>query len=305
MYGAYSAGVLSGWTETGARPEFDVVTGVSTGSLIGLAAFLGPKYDGIAREFYTDTKVSDIYTTRAWIQVPWSDSIASSKPLKKLVDGVVTDDVLAAIAKEHRTGRRFYVGTTHLESRKFVVWDMGAIAHRKDLRKFRDVILASCSVPGMLSPVRITQEANGQTASELHVDGGTAAALFVPQGLLAPVKGGPSGTNVYVIVAGKLFADPGAVRNRVLPVMGTSMTSLLYSSARAEIAIIHHLTKLAGANFHLSAVPASDRADPDGLAFDPREMTRLYELGYVSGVAGPEWMTTPPFESSATDAIRE
>lgn len=158
----------------------------------------------------------------------------------------------------------------------------------------------------MLSPVRIVSEVNGRQVSELHVDGGTTAALFVPQGLITPAANGdPSGTNVYVIVAGKLFADPGKVRTRVLPVLGASANSLLYGSCRSEIAIIYHLSKLAGANFHLSAVPASDPANPDGLDFDPREMTRLYEIGYVKGVAGPEWMTIPPFESSATDAIRE
>src|SRR5262245_17270957 len=61
MYGAYTAGFLGGWTQTGQRPEFDVVTGVSTGSLAGLAAFLGPKYDPVAREFYTVTRAEDVY----------------------------------------------------------------------------------------------------------------------------------------------------------------------------------------------------------------------------------------------------
>lgn len=309
MYGAYSAGVLAGWSETGNRPEFDVVTGVSTGALAGLAAFLGPKFDGIAREFYTTVQASSIYNFRSWVLVPWADSIASSKPLRQLIETAVDERILNQVASEHRRGRRFYVGTTHLESRRFVAWDMGAIACRggpEALGRFRDVLLASCSVPGMLPPVRIAYECNGQPRSELHVDGGTTAALFVPQGLISTAPGGgPSGTNVYIIVAGKLFADPGKVRTRVLPVLEASANSLLYGSARSEIAIVHHLCKLAGANFHLSAVPSSDRTSPDGLGFDPKEMTRLYEVGYVQGVSGPEWMTAPPFESAATDAVRD
>jgi hypothetical protein len=309
MYGAYSAGVLSGWTETGNRPEFDVVTGVSTGSLMGLAAFLGPNFDSVAREFYTVTKASDVYNFRAWVLVPWADSIATSRPLKKLINGVVDEQVLAAVAREHRRGRRLYVGTTHLESRKFVVWDMGAIAVHGGpdaLDRFRAVLLASCSVPGVMPPVPIAMVRNGKTVTELHVDGGTTAALFVPQGLLAPRPDGTaSGTEVYVVVAGKLFADPEKVRTRVLPVLSASANGLLYGSARGEIATIYHLSRLAGADFHLTAVPASDRANPDGLDFNPREMTRLYEVGYVHGVAGPEWMTAPPFESAATDPPRE
>ena len=301
MYGAYTSGIMAGWTETGARPEFDVVTGVSTGSLAGLAAFMGPKYDVIAREFYTTVNAADIYSFRSWVLLPWADSIASSKPLKKLINSVVDESLLTIVAREHRRGRRFYVGTTQLESRKFVVWDMGAIASKggpEAVERFRDVMLASSSVPGMMPPVRITSEINGRTVSELHVDGGTTAGLFVPKGLLVTAPDGkPSGTNVYVIVAGKLYADPGKVRTRVLPVMATSANSLIYASCRAEIATIHALARLAGANFHLQAVPSSDRAAPDGLEFNPKEMTRLYEVGYVQGVSGPEWMSAPPFES--------
>ncbi len=39
--GAFGAGLLNGWTQTGTRPEFSVVTGVSTGALISPFAFLG------------------------------------------------------------------------------------------------------------------------------------------------------------------------------------------------------------------------------------------------------------------------
>ncbi|MDP3370702.1 MAG: patatin-like phospholipase family protein, partial [Brevundimonas sp.] len=43
--GAYGAGVLTGWTESGTRPAFQVVTGVSTGALAAPFAFLGPEWD--------------------------------------------------------------------------------------------------------------------------------------------------------------------------------------------------------------------------------------------------------------------
>ena len=41
--GAFGAGLLNGWSETGTRPEFKMVTGVSTGALIAPFAFLGPQ----------------------------------------------------------------------------------------------------------------------------------------------------------------------------------------------------------------------------------------------------------------------
>lgn len=308
MYGAYTSGFLAGWSETGRRPEFDVVTGVSTGALAGLAAFLGPNYDGVAREFYTATRAEDVYNFRAWVVVPWADSLATSKPLKALIEAAVDETILAAIAREHRRGRRFYVGTTCLESRKFVVWDMGAIACKgpEALGRFRDIVLASCSVPGIMPPVPLRVQNNGVETTELHVDGGTSASLFVPKGLLAAgPNGAPSNANVYVLLAGKLFHNPDQVRSRVLPVLGASMNSLLYGSARAEIAIIHHLTRLGGANFHLTAVPADDTADPDGLQFDTQEMKRLYDMGYKAASSGPAWLPAPPFESAATDPPRE
>ncbi len=48
--GAYGAGLLGGWSKTGKRPEFSLVTGVSTGALIAPFAFLGPKYDEMLRD---------------------------------------------------------------------------------------------------------------------------------------------------------------------------------------------------------------------------------------------------------------
>jgi len=40
------------------------------------------------------------------------------------------------------------------------------------LELFRNVLTASCSIPGVFEPARITVEANGRQFEELHVDGG-------------------------------------------------------------------------------------------------------------------------------------
>src|ERR1700741_2925965 len=50
--GAYGAGVLVGMTKAHTRPQFEIVTGVSTGALIAPAAFLGPEYDHLLEEGY-------------------------------------------------------------------------------------------------------------------------------------------------------------------------------------------------------------------------------------------------------------
>ena len=51
--GAFGAGLLVGWTAAGTRPEFQIVTGVSTGATIATLAFLGPEYDDSLRQVYS------------------------------------------------------------------------------------------------------------------------------------------------------------------------------------------------------------------------------------------------------------
>ena len=75
--------------------------------------------------------------------------------------------------------------------------------------------------------------------------------------------------------------------------------------ARAEIATIFYQSKLTGGNFFLTALPDSDNGVPLGLDFDPKEMARLYEVGYCHGIGGPAWITAPPFENAATDPPRQ
>ena len=52
--GAFGAGFLNGWSATGRRPVFKIVTGVSTGALMAPFAFLGPQYDARAARVLHD-----------------------------------------------------------------------------------------------------------------------------------------------------------------------------------------------------------------------------------------------------------
>ena len=62
--GAFGAGLMNGWTEAGTRPEFKMVTGVSTGALIAPFAFLGPDYDAALREVYTTMTPDRVFRAR-------------------------------------------------------------------------------------------------------------------------------------------------------------------------------------------------------------------------------------------------
>jgi len=67
--GAFGAGLLYGWTESGTRPEFTMVTGVSTGALIAPFAFLGPEYDSVIKEIYTTHSNEDLLSLRSFSKI--------------------------------------------------------------------------------------------------------------------------------------------------------------------------------------------------------------------------------------------
>ena len=126
--GAYGAGLLKGWSAAGSRPRFRIVTGVSTGALGATYAFLGKDYDKKLEQAYTTIRTEDIMTKRSILAWPYSDSLADTAPLKKLIARFHPDDVLQAVAQEHAKGRRLYVMTTNLDVDRAVIWDLGAIA---------------------------------------------------------------------------------------------------------------------------------------------------------------------------------
>jgi hypothetical protein len=179
--GAFGAGLINGWTESGERPHFKVVTGVSTGALIAPYAFLGPDYDAKLRESYTTVDASHIFEILGILPMLFSESATSTKPLQDLIATGVDEKLLDAVAVEYKKGRRLYVASTNLDAEQPIIWDMGAIAAsgRPDrLALFRKVMLASASIPSLFPPVMIDVRANGEQRQEMHVDGGVFFQSF-------------------------------------------------------------------------------------------------------------------------------
>ncbi len=325
MFGAYTAGVLSGWTRSEKRPEFDVVTGISTGALIAPLAFLGPQHDAVMERFYTRITRKDIFTYKSWVTVPFRDAVASSAPLREIVDASITLEIIDAIGREHRAGRRLYVGTTNLDTRRFVTWDLGAIANvsapteperlvkLKAARKLiLDVLIASCSLPVVFSPVRIEVEIDGKKYTELHIDGAVTAPVFVPPMVIdaaapdprKPAKLQPA-ANLYIIQASKSYVEPFPVEARVLPVLSISTSTVLTSQTRLQASNLYHMCRIAGVQFNMTGIPADFPTPLGGLEFDRAEMNKLFEKGFEFGFAGPKWWSAPPERGPGeTDTIR-
>lgn len=301
-YGAYSAGFMAGWSQTGTRPEFDVVTGISTGALVAPLVFLGPEYDSRLGRLYTGIQAADIFRIHTWVAIPFRDSVATSAPLRELIESQISPALLEMIAAEHRKGRRLYVGTTNLDTKRLVIWDLGAIACRgcpDGCRLFRDVLLASCSVPGMLPPVRFDLEVDGKQVTEMHADGGATAQLFMPSHVFAlaaapgPDKEKAEPATMYAVVAGKLYADATPVKAKILPVLGSSATALIYSYCRADASNLYGQARAAGMKYHLTALPATFKTLDTSVDFDPRRMQQLFDEGMCQGNAGPAWRSGP------------
>ena len=180
--GAFGAGFLSGWSKHGDRPKFKIVTGVSTGSLQATFAFLGSDYDEMLTQVFTQYGTANIYTERGVLGALLGDSAWDSEPLRNLIEQYITSDVLEAVAERHARGYRLFVGTSNMDTGEFIIWDMGAIAssNRADkLEHYRQILLASCSIPILFSPVYFPVEIEGEKYWEMHMDGGAQAQLFL------------------------------------------------------------------------------------------------------------------------------
>ena len=300
--GAFAAGVLTGWTEAGTRPEFTVVTGVSTGSLIAPFAYLGPPYDQRLTEAYTQISGEDVFRRKPVLRVLGSTSAADNTPLRNLVSRYVTDEMVADIARENARGRKLLVGTTNLDAGRPVVWDIGAIAgsgvpDRKAL--IQNILVASSSIPGVFPPVKIKVEADGRTFDELHVDGGTSNQAFMfPSNFSVKaqdIKQKRSGMErtLFVIRNGKVTQRYAAVKPRLASIVGRSISTLITSQGVGDLYRMYANAQRDGIAFKAIWVPESfTMEEPE--PFDPAYMKALYVVGRTMGRNGIPWASQPP-----------
>lgn len=297
VYGAYSAGVLYGWSKCGERPLFDVVTGISTGSLIAPLAFLGAEYDEEIKRFYTTLEKRDIFALQV-LRGLIGESFATNDPLREQVERMLTPRVVRRIAEEHCKGRRLYVGTTERDAKRFVVWDIGAIANRgqaDDRDLIRTILLGSAAIPGFFPAAKIPVTIDGKPYVEHHVDGGTSTSVF----FRPPYQPGGTpedlaGTDLYVIVAGKLFADPKVLKPRALRIGMESVSAVAYAQTRGDLQRIYFVSMLTGMNFHLASIPEAYPAPHANTDFDPVVMTGMFNEGIRQVKLGTVWRRSPP-----------
>lgn len=307
--GAFGAGVLTGMSAAGGRPQFTFVSGVSAGALIAPLAFLGPDYDPLLRDAFTDGRAEPL-GEGGLLSILFSQE-ARRAALYGLVESIVDQEMLQRIAAEHARGRRLMVVTTNLDAQRPVAWDMGAIAssgHPAALKLFRDVLTASSSVPGAFAPTLIEVEAGGRPFSELHVDGGATTQVFtVPESILASggFRGAPRDvpTRLYIVINNRLQPDFEVVQGSTLPVLGRSLSSLIKTHSRLTLVATQEFARNRGIGFNLTYIGDDFPKEPKP-SFETAYMRAIYKYGYEKALSGRLWTSGVPFpEQSARQLL--
>ena len=276
--GAFGAGIIIGLTEAGKRPDFSMVTGVSTGALMAPFVFAGTKYDDKLRDAYTTITAADIFELGGK-----GESFFDTWPLKDLIAKRVTPELLNDVAAEHRRGRRLLVLTTNLDAERPVAWNMGAIAAKggdKALKLFRDVLLAAGSIPGAFPPVLIDVEAGGHKFQEMHGDGGLNNQFFIApqQMLLSTSNSRLPATDLYVIINTTLSPNFYPTDRDTISILGRGISVGVRTLTRVMIDQAHAAAKRNGIGFHLATIDPAFNVPSRG-AFDPDYMKALFKFG--------------------------
>ena len=294
-HGAWGAGVLHGWKNT---PSFQIVTGISTGALMATFAFLGEAYDEKLKRFYTTVSDEDIIRRRSLLGALFSNSFYSTAPLKRLLEQQLPDALIDDVARAAtEQGRQLWVGTVDLDTGQFCSWDLTQIAQQQDYALYRDVVLASASMPVLTPPVEI----NGS----LHVDGGTRLQVFATQMLgrafqsyrmmlrrqeRSPDVPPQEKPTAYIVINGKLVVEKACTKNGVVDIGLRSLTLVLNET------LLGNLHRLQGEysedwRFQASWIPDDYCLDFGTFDFDRDTMQRLF-------ATGSNWVQNNPWHAT-------
>lgn len=306
--GAYGAGVLTGWSDRGDRPQFEVVTGVSTGALMAPFAFIGPDGDAELSRAFVDGRTSGVLEPR-WVMAAFGPGLYRQGPLKARVASVITPEMIDAVAAQHRLGRRLFVATTSLDTQRQVIWDLGALAaggDRNRREKFIDILVASASIPVIFPPVLIELERDGARVRELHADGRTTANFFVaPERLMLDreLLGSPAVPgHVWVLVNGSPEPQFMLPPQTSLGVAARSLDALMKASTRINLIAVSEFSRLNDLRLSVTVMPSSMQSG--SLNFGADRAVRLFDAGRTAAAAGTAWEAYEHPDTSMEEVVQ-
>ena len=263
-WGAYGAGFIDGWSKREAalgdpRPQFDVVTGVSTGAIIGTFALLGPDYDAALEDAYRGTSSRDLFRRRSIFTVPFWNSFNDPQPIEDSLTAALSTDTIARLAEAFRQRRSLWAGAVNFDSGQFTQFDLTDIAAElpPDIARNEivDRLMAASAVPGFFPPRFI----NGC----MYMDGGVRQNLFVSQigGAIDAASGSAKlhdGTTVdiYAIINGTTAPSRRLTDNTLI---GVGIRGFELASDQIQLASLREIYDYAKAKgFHLYWTSADD-----------------------------------------------
>jgi hypothetical protein len=310
-YGAFGAGVLKGWGQVSgemARPEFDVVTGVSTGALIAPLAFVGSE-DAYERAFqvFQNPKPQWFRDRGLFAILIEKASLTDNTGLRQDMETTIDEAMIREIASGHEQNRALLIGTTNIDMGMLTMWDVGKIAHdiisggkRRD--RLDDVVMASASIPGVFPPVEID--------GDLYVDGGVTRNIAYTTDQEFPNSAGniwmrehpdrplPK-IRFWVIINNQLGTAPKQVAAGWPSLMVRSLEVSIRSSTISSLkglavtSILMRLRGNANVEFRYISIPDEWRPPVEG-AFKKETMISLAELGKAMGADPANWKVTVP-----------
>lgn len=297
--GAFGAGVLVGMSRSQTRPPFELVTGVSAGALLAPFAFLGPEWDGRMQEAFTgkySARLLDSPSRTLLARLLSPHALPHHNPLFQLVDHFVTPQMIAAVATEATKGRQLVVATTDLDKHETVLWNLSMIAEHGGTAArtlFRDVLIASASVPGVFPPVLIHVRDGNREYEEMHVDGGITTSVFsmpLIAGILPTAMPALHGAHLYVIVNGQLARMVQTTPYRTVDIIASAFAAELTYKTRE--AIVQDIASAQRLNMQLSlaSIPA-DYPQSNFIDFDQARIRSLFEYASRCSAAGSLWLT--------------
>ena len=301
--GAFGAGLICGWTAHGTRPDFELVTGVSTGALTAPFAFLGPQWDPQLRSVYTDITPGEVLETRGLIAAVFDDALADNTPLYRTISRHLDERMLVALAQAYREGRLLLVASTNLDAQMPVIWNIGAIAasgHPRALELVRRLLLASAAIPGAFPPVMFDVTVGQENFQEMHVDGGAFAQVFLYPRLLGDRRRERARRGVRVIPArahvirnGRLDPAWATVDRRTLSIAGRAISTMIAASGLNDVTRIWNNTQRDGVDFNLAFI-GRDFTGTYTEPFEQAYMRQLFDYGFEKARRGYDWVKEPP-----------
>lgn len=305
-YGAFGAGFLTGWgTVQDAqwrRPEFDVVTGVSTGALLAPFAFIGnEKSVGTVEDFYRNPRKDWVRERGVLFFLPSNPSFATIPGLERDIRAVMDAEFVANVAQRSRDGAVLLVSATDLELGRQKYWNVGAEAEKAQTsgneKTMEDMLLASAAIPGVFPPIEIGES--------VYADGGVSANVLLkldprhPDGFIQrwraahPDRPMPK-LRYWVIINNQWSHQPKTVQIKWPSVITPSLATAIRSATRAEVrwlaaqADYVNLKYDADVEVRVASIPDDWRAPVEG-AFVKESMVSLSDLGRKLGADPKSW----------------